>query len=344
MLSMNQIKRNFLDRNMNHKDLFVQVLVDEAKALELAASRISGEEVKKLMSIFELLAGTGGSLIISGVGKSGHIGTKIAATFSSLGLPSFFLHPTEAMHGDLGRVTKSDVIVLISKSGTTEELLNLLPFVQIPKERIIALVGKVDSPIAYKAGIVLDASVEKEACINDLAPTTSTTLALALGDAMAVLYENVLGVSKEKFAVNHPAGLLGKSLSLTVDKLMIRAADCPVVSDQCTLQDAILVMTQKPVGMCAILDGDNLQGILVEGDIRRAFAKSPDAIRTPVREIMTVRPTTLRPETLAFEALKIMENPARFLNVAPVVERGIFMGVLRLHDLFKAGFNSSLTK
>lgn len=329
---------------MDHKSLFAQVLRDEARALELAASHLSDETVTKLVGLYQMLATTGGSLIISGVGKSGHIATKIAATFSSLGLPSFFLHPTEAMHGDLGRVTKSDAIVLISKSGTTEELLNMLPYVQVPQERIIALVGKKDSPIAHKAGIILDASVEKEACINDLAPTTSTTVALAMGDAMAVLYENVMGVSKEKFAINHPAGLLGKSLSLTVDRLMIKASDCPSVSESATLQDAILAMTKLPVGMCAIVSGDKLSGILVEGDIRRAFAKSPDAIRTPVKDIMTKTPTTVSSSALAFEALKIMENPARPLNVAPVVDNGQFKGVLRLHDLFKAGFNSSLSR
>jgi arabinose-5-phosphate isomerase len=329
---------------MSHKNLFTQVLITEAKALEQAAERFDDKTANRLVGLFELLTTTGGSLIISGVGKSGHIGTKIAATFSSLGLPSFFLHPTEAMHGDLGRVTKSDAIVLISKSGTTEELLNMLPYVSVPKERIVALVGKTNSPLASASGIVIDASVEKEACINDLAPTTSTTLALALGDAMAVLYENVVGVSKEKFAVNHPAGLLGKSLSLTVDRLMIKASDCPTVSASATLQDAILVMTQKPVGMCAVVDGLKLLGILVEGDIRRAFAKSADAIKTPVKDLMTATPTTLLPSTLAFEALKMMENPTRLLNVAPVVEDGNFIGVLRLHDLFKAGFNSSLVK
>ncbi len=340
---MNHIKRNFLDKFMDHKNLFTQVLLSEAKAIELAASRFSDEQAKQLVDIYELLAATGGSLIISGVGKSGHIATKIAATFSSLGLPSFFLHPTEAMHGDLGRVSKLDSIVLISKSGTTEELLTMLPYVQIPKERVIAIVGKVDSPISHKAGIVLDASVEKEACINDLAPTTSTTVALALGDAMAVLYENVLGVSKEKFAVNHPAGLLGKSLSLTVDRLMIKSTDCPFVAESATLQDAILAMTQKPVGMCAVLNGNQMVGILVEGDIRRAFAKSADAMKTQVKDLMTAKPTTLSSKTLAFEALKLMENPTRPLNVAPVSDEGEFKGVLRLHDLFKAGFNSSLS-
>jgi arabinose-5-phosphate isomerase len=329
---------------MDHKKLFTQVLLTEARALEAAASRFKDDEARKLVSLFEILAHTGGSLIVSGVGKSGHIGTKIAATFSSLGLPSFFLHPTEAMHGDLGRVSKSDAIILISKSGTTEELLNMLPYVQIPKERVIALVGKADSPISHKAGIVLDAAVDKEACINDLAPTTSTTVALAMGDAMAVLYENVMGVSKEKFAINHPAGLLGKSLSLTVDRLMINASECPTVSEDATLQDAILSMTQKPVGMCAVLDGKMMKGILVEGDIRRAFAKSVEAIKTPVKDLMTSTPTVLLPSTLAFEALKLMESGQRQLNVAPVVENGEFRGVLRLHDLFKAGFNSSLNK
>jgi arabinose-5-phosphate isomerase len=328
---------------MNHKNLFTQVLVSEAKAIERAAQNFDEKTVVQLVSLFELLAGTGGSLVVCGVGKSGHIGTKIASTFSSLGLPSFFLHPTEAMHGDLGRVSKADAILLISKSGTTEEILNLLPYLLIPKERIVALVGKVNSPIAEKSGIILDASIEKEACINDLAPTTSTTVALALGDAMAVLYENVLGVSKEKFAVNHPAGLLGKTLSLKVERLMIPASECPQVDEKATLQDAIMAMTQKPVGMCAIVNGGLMKGILVEGDIRRAFAKRADAIQMPINEFMNTKPTTLLPTILAFEALKVMEDTDRPLSVIPIVEDGNFLGVLRLHDLFRAGFHSSKT-
>lgn len=326
---------------MNHKQLFTQVLEIEAQALQRTAALNFNEEIGKLVDLFSLLAATGGSLIISGVGKSGHIGKKIAATFSSLALPSFFLHPTEAMHGDLGRVTKADAIVLISKSGTTEELLNMLPFVSIPRERIIALVGNPSSPIANKAGIVLNASVEKEACINDLAPTTSTTVALALGDAMAVLYENVMGVSKEKFAINHPAGLLGKSLSLTVDRLMVNELDCAVVPSTGSLQDAILAMTKRPVGMCAIVENGVLVGIIVEGDIRRAFAKSADALKFSVKDLMTKNPVSTSPTTLALEALKLMERPERLISVLPVVEDYHFKGVLRLHDLFKAGFTSS---
>jgi arabinose-5-phosphate isomerase len=327
---------------MNYKNLFTQVLSIEAQALEKAAGRVDEKTTQDLVKVFEQLGMTGGNLIISGVGKSGHIAQKIAATFSSLGLPSFFLHPTEAMHGDLGRVTKSDAMVLLSKSGTTEELLNMLPYVSIPKDRIIAIVGKVASPIAEKSGVVLDGSVEKEACINDLAPTTSTTVALALGDAMAVLYENVMGVSKEKFAVNHPAGLLGKSLSLTVDRLMIQATDCPIIDETATLQDAILAMTNKPVGMCAIVVDQKLKGILVEGDIRRAFAKSPDAISTPVVKLMNTKPLTLDEKTLAFNALQLMETPEKQISVVPVIRGETFVGVLRLHDLFKAGFHSSL--
>jgi arabinose-5-phosphate isomerase len=326
---------------MDHIKLFRQVLKIEAEAILRCMSLISEVEVNKVIDLFEILSTTGGSLIISGVGKSGHIAQKIAATFSSLGLPAFFLHPTEAMHGDLGRVSKSDVLVLISKSGTTEELLALLPYVSVPQERIIAIVGNINSPIAQRSGVILDASVEKEACINDLAPTTSTTLALAIGDALAVIYETIMGVSKEKFAVNHPAGLLGKSLSLTVDKLMILANDCPVVAQTAILQDAILEMTKKPVGMCAIVEDSKLMGILVEGDIRRAFAKSPEALKMSITNFMTKEPICLSKSTLALDALKIMENEKRLISVAPVLLKDEFVGVLRLHDLFKAGFLSS---
>lgn len=320
-----------------------QVLNDEAQALLQAAQKFKDQDVYDLLQVFQFLSTVGGNLILSGVGKSGLIGMKISSTFSSLGLPSFFLHPTEAMHGDLGRVTKSDALILISKSGTTDELIKLLPFIQIPRDRVIGILGKMDSPLAKLSGIVLDASVDKEACINDLAPTTSTTLTLAIGDALAVLYEKAMNVSREKFAINHPAGLLGKTLSLRIDQLMIKAENCPQVSETSSLQDAILAMTEKPVGMCAVLKDRHLQGIIVEGDIRRAFNKSSDVMKIYVRDVFNHSPETLSPQTLAFEALKKMENPNKVLNVIPVVsdENGSFLGVIRLHDLFKAGFNSS---
>lgn len=323
---------------MNHLSVMQNVLKIEAQALESAQSRLTSETVAQLVSLFEWLTQAGGNLVVCGVGKSGLIGLKIAATFSSLGLPSFFLHPTEALHGDLGRVTKSDVILLISKSGTTAEILEMLPYVQLPKERLIALVGNPTAAIAKASGVVLDASVEKEACLNDLAPTTSTTLALALGDAMAVLFEAVKGISKEQFAVNHPAGLLGKSLSLTVEKLMLTIKDCAIGIPSMKLQDALLEMTRNPVGILAIVENEKLYGILAEGDIRRALMQDSTALTKPVSQFMNPNFLSVKPKVLAYEALKLMENRERPIAVVPVVESGKILGVLRLHDLFRAGF------
>ncbi|MBY0518763.1 MAG: KpsF/GutQ family sugar-phosphate isomerase [Bacteriovoracaceae bacterium] len=328
---------------MDHLALFKNVLSLEAKALDRALSRVNPTSIAACVNLFEFLTQTGGSLVVTGVGKSGLIGAKIASTFSSLGLPSFFLHPTEAMHGDLGRVSKSDVMLLLSKSGTTDEILELLPYLQLPKERLIALVGNVDSPIAQKSGIVLDCSVDKEACLNDLAPTTSTTLTLAMGDALAVLYESVKGVSKEQFALNHPAGLLGKSLSLTIDKLMVAPDQCAQVNQTAILQDALLAMTKFPVGLLAIVDGKKLLGILVEGDVRRALMKDAQALSKPVVQFMNAKPLSITPGILAYEALKVMENRERPVSVLPVVENGELKGVVRLHDLLQAGFSTTKT-
>lgn len=314
------------------------VLSIEAQALTAAQSRLTEETVEKLAGLFEWLTQTGGNLVVCGVGKSGLIGMKIAATFSSLGLPSFFLHPTEALHGDLGRITKSDVMLLISKSGTTTEILEMIPYLQLPQERLIALVGNAQSPIALKSGVFIDASVDKEACLNDLAPTTSTTLALALGDAMAVLFEAVKGVSREQFALNHPAGLLGKSLSLLVEKVMLPLSECAVTGSQVSLQEALLAMTKQPVGLLAIVDGGKLSGILVEGDIRRALMKDAQALSKPVASFMNGKPLSVGPKILAYEALKVMENRERPVAVLPVVENDELKGVLRLHDLLRAGF------
>lgn len=326
---------------MDHLALFKNVLSLEAQAIRAAEARLTAPTVEACVRLFEWLTQTGGNLIVTGVGKSGHVGTKIAATFSSLGLPSFFLHPTEAMHGDLGRVTKSDVMLLLSKSGTTEELLELLPYLQLPRERLIALVGNVKSPIAEKCGVVFDCSVEKEACLNDLAPTTSTTLTLAMGDALAVLFEAVRGVSKEQFALNHPAGLLGKSLSLTVDKLLVPPEQCAQVSPGTLLQDALLAMTKFPVGLLAITERGVLQGILVEGDIRRALMKDPQALSRDVALFMNRSPISIGSGVLAYEALKLMERRERPVSVVPVVDDGQFRGAVRLHDLLRAGFAST---
>lgn len=319
------------------------VLRLEARCLEKAASLLEknvDESISKLVNLFQNLQTTDSALIFCGVGKSGIIAQKCASTFTSLGLPSFYLHPTEALHGDLGRIRKSDAIVFLSKSGTTEEILKLLPFLPIALENRIGLIGASTSPIGNACGIVLDCSVEKEACLNNQAPTTSSTVALAMGDAMAVLYEALTGLSREGFAVNHPGGILGKSLRMKVKDLMVEAHSCPVVQAHQTLQEVILLMTKFPVGGCAIVDGEKLLGIMVEGDIRRTFTRPNAGLTTVVRDIMNVKPVTIRPEQLAYEALELMETKTRSIQILPVVQQdGNFLGFIRLHELLKEGFS-----
>lgn len=327
---------------MTHTKTMADVLRLEAESLLKAAELLEQNhtgDVEKLKSLFDQLLATNSSLIFCGVGKSGIIAQKCASTFTSLGLPSFFLHPTEALHGDLGRIGKSDAIVFLSKSGTTEEIIKLIPFLPMPTNQRIALAGNINSPIARESEIVFDCSVDKEACINNQAPTTSSTLALAMGDAMAVMYEAYVGLSKEGFAVNHPGGILGKSLRMKVKDLTIRPEDCPVVSSEQTLQDVILLMTKLPVGGCAVIDDGVFKGIMVEGDIRRTFTRENEGLKTKIKDIMNTRPIFVGPEQLAFEALELMESKTRSLQILPVVQEGKFLGFIRLHDLLKEGFS-----
>lgn len=325
---------------MSHLEVFKRVLKLEADSILASIEKVDEKELKKLVSLFEFLKTNGGNLVICGVGKSGIIATKMASTFTSLGLPSFFLHPTEALHGDLGRVNENDAIVLISKSGTTEEIFKLLPFLKIPKTNRIGLVGDIKSSIAKECEIVFDCSVEKEACKNNQAPTTSSTLALAFGDAMAMVYEHIVGLSKEGFALNHPGGILGKSLRVKVRDLMWKIDDCPVVDEMRSLQDVIIEMTRLPVGGCAVVDGQKkLLGIVVDGDIRRALSNKGQGLQVAVKDMMTKQPVSIGPEELAFEALKLMEQRKSQITILPVVEDGKFLGFIRLHDLLKEGFS-----
>ncbi len=327
---------------MTHTKTISDVLRLEAQSLERAALLIDKnhlDDCNRLTNLFETLRASSASILFCGVGKSGIIAQKCAATFTSLGLPSYFLHPTEALHGDLGRVGPNDAIVFISKSGTTEEIIKLLPYLEIPKSHRIALVGNTVSPIAESCAVVLDCSVEKEACINNQAPTTSSTLALAMGDAMAVLYEKHIGLSKEGFAINHPGGILGKSLRMKVRDLLIKASSCPVVSSGQTLQEAILVMTKFPVGGCALVDQNEFKGILVEGDIRRTFTRENLGLQTKVEHIANMKPLIIHPDQLAYEALELMETKTRSIQLLPVIEDKKFIGFVRLHDLLKEGFS-----
>jgi arabinose-5-phosphate isomerase len=328
--------------SMTHSKTMADVLKLEATSLIRAADileKMHHLDADKLTALFEQLKVTGSGIIFCGVGKSGIIAQKCASTFTSLGLPSYFLHPTEALHGDLGRVGKNDAIVFLSKSGTTEEILKLIPFLQVPKSNRIALVGQLPSPISEFCNIVFDCSVEKEACINNQAPTTSSTLAVAMGDAMAVLFEKYIGLSKEGFAINHPGGILGKSLRMKVRDLLIKASDCPVLTESQNLQDAILAMTKFPVGGCAVVENGLFKGILVEGDIRRTFAGENQGLQTKVEAIMNRLPASVHPDQLAFEALELMESKTRSIHILPVIEGTTFLGFIKLHDLLKEGFS-----
>ena len=327
---------------MTHSKTMADVLKLEANSLLRAAEILEknhSKDADRLTILFEQLRSTNSAIIFCGVGKSGIIAQKCAATFTSLGLPSFFLHPTEALHGDLGRVGKNDAIVLLSKSGTTEEIIKLLPFLQVPSSHRIALVGQVPSPVSDFCDIVFNCSVEKEACINNQAPTNSSTLAIAMGDAMAVLFEKYIGLSKEGFAVNHPGGILGKSLRMKVRDLIVKESNCPVLSESQNLQDAILGMTKFPVGGCAVVEKGEFKGILVEGDIRRTFTRENQGLQTKVESIMNKTPISVHPDQLAFEALELMESKTRSIQILPVLEEGKFLGFIRLHDLLKEGFS-----
>lgn len=326
---------------MEFLETMKNVLILEAKALEMAASRLKESDTDQLSGTFKKLKENQGILYFCGVGKSGYVAQKLSSTFSSLGLPSFFLHPSEAMHGDLGRLTTNDVVVFISKSGTTEEIIKMIPFLPFGPENCIGLLGEMKSPIGEKCQFVLDCSVEKEACLNNQAPTTSSTLAMAMGDAMAVMFEKFVGLSKEGFAQFHPGGILGKSMRLKVSDVMVEAKDCPQVNGEKPLKDILIEMTTLPVGGCAVINSGKLEGIIVEGDVRRTLTGDKEGLETLARDIMASEPVKVSPNALASEAFSLMEgHKPRPLNILPVVsEEGEFSGFIRLHDLFKEGFN-----
>ncbi|MDB9787270.1 KpsF/GutQ family sugar-phosphate isomerase [Bacteriovoracaceae bacterium] len=334
---------------MYYLDVVSETLSCEAEALLEAKDRLQSKDIEKVANIFNLLIRTGGNLVFCGVGKSGYIAQKLASTFCSLGLPSYFLHPTEALHGDIGRLKKSDAIILISKSGTTEEIVKILPFLPIDLAMTIGFLGNSPSPIGDAVGVLFDCSVKKEACINNQAPTTSSTLALALGDSLAVLYEKITGLSKENFAINHPGGILGKTLRLQVADLMIDRESCPIVRADETLKEMIIKMTEIPLGICIVTDENNrLEGIVVEGDIRRVLSESSysenedlddNVLAICAAAMMNPAPVKIAPDSLAYKAIELMEDRPQQISVLPVVEKGQFMGVIRLHDLLKEGFS-----
>ncbi len=305
----------------------------EARAVAALVDRL-GEDFAKACRM--LLACTG-RVVVSGMGKSGHIGGKVAATLASTGTPAFFLHPAEASHGDLGMVTKGDVVLAISHSGETVELLTILPLFKRMDARLIAMTGNPASTLAREADAHLDVSVPAEACPLNLAPTASTTAALAMGDALAVALLKHRGFTEADFARSHPGGTLGRRLLLRVSDVMRRGADLPVVRPETPLASGLLEMSRKRLGLTAVVDGEGrVVGIFTDGDLRRALDGGLDVRTTTMGEVMTRGPRSIGPGELAAEAVLMMEKHA--INGLLVLDESRRLaGALNVHDLLRAG-------
>ncbi|WP_175885646.1 arabinose 5-phosphate isomerase KdsD [Burkholderia sp. BCC0044] len=306
------------------------VLDIEADAVRALRDQLDGGFVEAVA----LLLGCRGRVVVSGIGKSGHIARKIAATLASTGTPAFFVHPAEASHGDLGMVTSDDVFIGISYSGESEELVAILPLVKRIGAKLIAITGRAGSSLGTLADVNLNAAVSKEACPLNLAPTASTTAALALGDALAVAVLDARGFGSEDFARSHPGGALGRRLLTYVRDVMRSGDDVPSVGLNATLSDALFQITAKRLGMTAVVDADGkVAGIFTDGDLRRVLARDGDFRTLPITEVMTRDPRTIAPDHLAVEAVELMERH-RINQMLVVDADGALIGALNMHDLF----------
>lgn len=292
---------------------------------------------KQFSQACQYLLNTEGRIIVMGMGKSGHIAKKIAATFASTGSPAFFIHPGEAKHGDFGMITAKDVVLILSNSGETEEVLAILPFIKHRGLPLITLTGNPNSTLAKTATVNIDVSVKKEACPLGLAPTASTTAALVMGDALAISLLQKRGFTAEDFAMSHPGGSLGRRLLLRVDDIMHKNQAMPKVDFNALLKTALVEMTQKKLGMTTVIHPNNeLAGVFTDGDVRRAFDNNADVHKTLVHEIMTKKPKVIRLGTLAAEALHIMETH-KITSLIVTNEFNQPIGVVHMHDVLRAG-------
>jgi arabinose-5-phosphate isomerase len=311
----------------------LQVIETERSAIDKLSQRIDDHFV----AACELLLHCKGRVILTGMGKSGHIANKIAATFASTGTPAFFVHPGEANHGDMGMIVPQDLVLALSNSGTTPELLTLLPFFKRFSVPLITMTGNPQSLLAKAAKINLDVSVEKEACPLDLAPTASTTTALVMGDALAMALLDARGFTREDFALAHPGGALGRRLLLRVEDLMHKGAEIPMVKMDTTLKDALIEMSRKKLGMTTIVnDTQHLQGIYTDGDLRRTLDKNIDIHTAKIQDVMSTQAIAIESDTLAVDALNLMEE-RRITNLAVIDKNRKVEGVLHMHDLLRAG-------
>tara|TARA_R110002110_G_scaffold121431_2_gene297186 strand:- start:16485 stop:17462 length:978 start_codon:yes stop_codon:yes gene_type:complete len=305
----------------------------EAEAVQALLPRIDHHFV----CACEILLKTKGRIIVTGMGKSGHIASKIAATFASTGSPAFFVHPGEASHGDMGMITREDTVIAISNSGEANELVTILPLIKRLGTPLISFTGNPKSTLATSANVNLDVSVEKEACILGLAPTSSTTATLVMGDALAVALLDTKGFSAEDFALSHPGGSLGRRLLLKIDDIMHTGQLIPRVNQTATIKEALFEMTRCSLGITAIVNDQNQQvGLFTDGDLRRALDLNINVHTTPITEVMTQQGTVIQQGLLAAEALRIMENNK--INALLVVDqKRKLIGALNMHDLLKAG-------
>ena len=313
--------------------LAAEVLDIESRAVDALRSRLDAS----FAAACELCMDTPGRIVVTGMGKSGHIGNKIAATLASTGTPSFFMHPGEASHGDLGMITGQDVLLAVSYSGETDEVLTILPLVKRMGAKMLSMTGKPKSTLARAADVHLDVSVSEEACPLNLAPTASTTATLAMGDALAVALLKIRGFTAEDFAMSHPSGSLGKRLLLRVADVMRSGDDVPKVTADVSLSDGLMEMTQKGLGMTAIVDADEkVLGIFTDGDLRRALDAGVDVRKTAMQEIMHTKCKTTTSDILAAEAVHVMEEN-KITGLLVTDESSRLVGALNVHDLFRAG-------
>lgn len=314
-------------------ELANEVLDIEASSILRLKSNIG----EKFEQAIDILYNCKGRVIVTGMGKSGLIGKKIAATMSSTGTPSYFLHPAESTHGDSGVITREDVIIAISNSGETQELMNLLPLIKRFGCSMIAMTGNMNSTLAKASEVVMDISVEREACPLNKAPTASTTATLAMGDTLAVCLMEKKGFTKEDFLMFHPSGKLGKGLTYKVSDLMLTEEKMPIVSDLSSFTSVINTISEYKLGMAMIVDcNGQLSGVLTDGDIRRTIIKHTDTSSLQVKEVMTVNPKRITSDAYAASALNLMEKYS-ITALAVVDENNIPVGVIHVHDLLRAG-------
>ncbi|HKZ78656.1 MAG TPA: KpsF/GutQ family sugar-phosphate isomerase [Pyrinomonadaceae bacterium] len=322
----------------NHFVAVLDLLRRESEAIARTATRLKESQVER---VIHLLAECPGKIVVLGVGKSGIIAQKIAATMTSTGTSALYLNPLDALHGGIGIVSSDDVVVILSNSGETDEILEMLPFLKQRQVPIVAIIGNLNSTLARRADALLDASVEQEACPLNLAPTTSTTVALAIGDALAMTLMQVKGLTLNDFAVNHPAGRLGKRLTLKVADLMHSEAENPTIDLGSPWVEVVRAISNGGLGAVNVVDNNGkLAGLITDGDLRRAIQRLDHAALEGLccEEFMTRNPVVAGPDLLAYDALQLMEDRPSQISVLPVVNaEGVCVGLLRLHDIVRSG-------